>query len=318
MTTPVYPSSSDVLSGMATLAAHYNTLRADALRLGAAAADAVTLGQALARYSQWVRLEYLAANRVRVPYSAQRPPALCVDGYLLAPTAHVDLPAPPSGPAGRYYVFAVRTPGSTAFSLSASLDSADPDGARRIGELYWDGAAIDQGSIKSEELERPGYTLLGPDAEKSSAPQPGDVYIAADTGRLYVCYVEGTWGSPSTNMTPPAGIGVAAPQGILHGHGGAGGFMFWEHPAVDGTAQTVLPDGAGDALHGILYEALCRHSGGAVGTGSGSLLSLGANANIWTDGTNTLRIALNANGSVSVQRAAGSGTLKVLLKLLWI
>jgi len=45
-----YPESANVSAGDATLAAHYNDLRADAVHLGQAAADAVSLGTLLERY----------------------------------------------------------------------------------------------------------------------------------------------------------------------------------------------------------------------------------------------------------------------------
>ncbi|RPI94767.1 MAG: hypothetical protein EHM39_12100, partial [Chloroflexi bacterium] len=156
MSKPTYPSSSDVISGQATLASHYNTLRADGVRLGASAANAANLGDVISRYSQWVRLEYLALNKVRVPYSTRRPPALVVNGYLLQATANVDLAAAPVGAANRYYVFAVRTAGSTTFTLAVSTSSVEAEDQRLIGEFYWDGANIDQGSIKSEEIDRSG------------------------------------------------------------------------------------------------------------------------------------------------------------------
>ena len=50
MTSPNYPSSMDVSPGQPTSVVQYNRLRADALLLGAAPADAVNLGSFLGSY----------------------------------------------------------------------------------------------------------------------------------------------------------------------------------------------------------------------------------------------------------------------------
>lgn len=187
-----YPASSDVTSGQATLASQYNNLRADALRFSQASADAVNLGEMLGRYSSWVRLEYLATNKIRVPYSAGRPPALMVNGYLLKASANVDS-STVSGSAGARYVFANRTAASTTFTITVSTSASEGTDQRLIGSFYFDGSNIDRGSIKSEELESPTWLLAGTDAEKSASPAAGDVYIATDTQILYACFTAGAW-----------------------------------------------------------------------------------------------------------------------------
>ena len=68
-----YPLSTDVSTGQPTAAAHYNALRADALRLGQAEADSVKVAQFLNRYQSGIRLQYLATNRLRVPYVTTSP-----------------------------------------------------------------------------------------------------------------------------------------------------------------------------------------------------------------------------------------------------
>lgn len=196
MTAPTYPGSSDVTSGQATLSSHYNNLRADAVRLGAGVADAVSVGNLLAELSAWVRPEYLATNCIRVPYSATRKPTLVIDGYLCQATANVDLPASQfSGAAAVWYIFANRTAASTTFTLTVSASATEAADQRLIGRCYWDGSNVDQGSVRGEELERAGYIQVGASAEKSTSPAAGDIYLATDTGLIYVCYLAGTWGS---------------------------------------------------------------------------------------------------------------------------
>jgi len=138
-----YPLSSPVTPGQPTAADHYNNLRKDAINLGQADADAVTLNIFLARFSNGVKLEYLANNRVRVPYSLSNPPTLMVNGFMIQAAAHVDLPAGLiSGPAAIWYIFAVRTAGSTTFTLTANTSASETTDQRLIGQAYWNGSAL--------------------------------------------------------------------------------------------------------------------------------------------------------------------------------
>jgi hypothetical protein len=36
----------------------------------------------------------------------------------------------------------------------------------------------------------------GLDADKPDSPAPGDIYIATDTTKFYICYTEGVWTDP--------------------------------------------------------------------------------------------------------------------------
>jgi hypothetical protein len=193
MAAPTYPTSSDVTGGQSTLATHYNTLRADALRAGASASNAVNMGNFLAGYSKHVQLEYLSLNRVRVPYASNAVPALMVNGYMLCLTTNADLGEAPAGAAATYYVFANRAPASTQFTLSVNTSSIEAEDQRCIGEFYWTGTAIRQGSIKSYEVPSTSDILAGVDAQKSGSPAVGDVYIATDTYTVYFCFNAGFW-----------------------------------------------------------------------------------------------------------------------------
>lgn len=138
-----YPLSSEVTAGQPTLADHYNNLRKDALQLGNAAADSLTLAGFLNRYNEFVTLEYLDTNRLRVPYSTGQPPTLMINGCMLQATANVDLPSNQfSGSSATWYVFAVRTAGSTTFTLSVNTSATETANQRLIGEVTWDGGDI--------------------------------------------------------------------------------------------------------------------------------------------------------------------------------
>ncbi len=147
-----YPLSSDVVAGQPTAAAHYNNLRADALWLGANEADAVTIGQLLAGYEDHLQLEVISGNRIRVPASSNLPVCLMVDGIPVMATEGVDLPtgSAPSGETAVYYVFAVRTAGSTAFTLEINTSSGVSAGKRLIGRFDWNGSIQNLQTIRQQ------------------------------------------------------------------------------------------------------------------------------------------------------------------------
>ena len=147
-----YPLSSDVSAGDPTASAHYNNLRADALRFGQAAVDSVNLGTLMERYESRLSLERLNTAQVRVPASTAEPVGLMVYGYPVQATANVDLDAgsAPSGGANTYYVFANRAGSSTTFTLTISVNSTEAANQRRIGRFYWNGSVIVKDSVRTE------------------------------------------------------------------------------------------------------------------------------------------------------------------------
>ena len=147
-----YPESANVSAGDATLAAHYNDLRADAVHLGQAAADAVSLGTLLERYVTRLEVERLDTTKIRVPASATAPVSLLIDGYPCQAVANVDLAAEdvPAGGAAPFYIFANRADDSTTFTLTVSASSTEAANQRRIGRFYWDGTKIIKDSVRSE------------------------------------------------------------------------------------------------------------------------------------------------------------------------
>lgn len=148
MSTPVYPASADVFPGQPTASTQYNNLRKDALTLGAASEDARSLGQFFTRYINGVRLEYLATNRVRIPYVTTNPPTVMVNGYMCQATASVDLPAGSfSGGAATWYIFARRNSGSASFTLEINTSPVEGTDQRLIGQCVWDGSNLNASSV---------------------------------------------------------------------------------------------------------------------------------------------------------------------------
>src|SRR5271157_256037 len=145
--------SSDVSSGQPTAAAQFNNLRADALRFGAAAADAITINYLLARFSSGLTLLPLGSQRVRIPALPTAPVCIVIDGYPCYSAANVDLPSgsAPTGSANTYYLFAVHSAGSTTFSLDCNTSSAESANRRLIGQFYWDSSKIVPASIQTAD-----------------------------------------------------------------------------------------------------------------------------------------------------------------------
>ena len=150
-----YPLSSPVSAGQPTQASHYNDLRTDATRLGQPNADSVDLATFFKRYAQAIVVTYLATDRIRVPYNAAMPPTIMVNGYMLQANANVDLPAGLfSGAAQLWYIFAVRTPGSSTFTLSVNTSPIETTDQRLIGSAQWDGTKIS--GVWSDNTQRDG------------------------------------------------------------------------------------------------------------------------------------------------------------------
>jgi hypothetical protein len=146
-----YPLSSDVVAGQPTAADHYNNLRSDSLRLGQLAADAINLGDLLARYESGITIQILSTDRLRIPGSTTQPACLVIDGVPVKASTNVDLSAggKPTGGANDWYIFAVRSAGSTIFTLEVNTSATESSGKRLIGYFYWDGAKIVKDSIRT-------------------------------------------------------------------------------------------------------------------------------------------------------------------------
>jgi hypothetical protein len=87
--------------------------------------------------------------------------------------------------------------------------------------------------------------------------------------------------------------------------------------AVDGTAQIVIPGGAGDivSVGAFLYTV---YAVTAMDVRAGvATLTPGAAQILYTDGTSTLTLACSAGGELTVQRTAGTDTFNVTLLGVW-
>ena len=280
-----YPLSSDVTDGQPTAYQHYNNLRADALRFGQAAADAVSLGAGLARYVDVLVLEPLATNRLRVPYNAVQPCTLMIDGYLCQAAAHVDLASSTfSGAAATWYIFACRAAGSTTFTLSANTSLTEAAGQRRLAAIYWDGAALNyamlyvyggQPSIYYARVSRAAvqsindttWTSISFDTENEDNDT---IWAAGAPTRLTVVH-PGFYLVTATAAFAYSAFGAERALRVLLNGGIAGGAPFYANgtTAPQATVSLLRYLAAGDYLEAQVYQ----NSGGALNTATPTTLT---------------------------------------------
>lgn len=127
-----------------------------------------------------------------------------------------------------------------------------------------------------------------------------------------------TAGADRINVDPSGnvGIGTTAPQGILHGHDGSGGFLFVNRSGVSSTLVTVIPDGTGDVTERLHMFGWVSNSAAFVSQVNEIYLDV-SSSTTKTDGSNTLTIAVTAAGAFTLQTTAGAATWKVLLWVFW-
>ncbi len=111
------------------------------------------------------------------------------------------------------------------------------------------------------------------------------------------------------------GIGTTSPQGPIHVHDGLGGYLIWSYELLDGTAQTIIPDGTGDVQSVIQFEGLWVASDSGTNGIATTKLDKGSSL---TFGSGEVQITVLANGSVTIQRISGMKTYKIFLKIMWI
>lgn len=110
-------------------------------------------------------------------------------------------------------------------------------------------------------------------------------------------------------------IGMTAPQGKIHAFDGAGRLLFVTKTSVVGSSQVIIPNAAGDVTRALMgWFSL---SDGTSGVANSFTMLPGDNVDISLGGS-TWRLALNANGELTVIRTFGSGTATITLLMLWI
>lgn len=106
------------------------------------------------------------------------------------------------------------------------------------------------------------------------------------------------------------------PEGRFHVRDVISGFIVWEFDGLDATIRTIISNGINDCLYRLTAMYVLRDSAGAVASGTTDV-SNGASVNL-TVGGNTVRLRVNADGSIDIARTAGTDTIKVALTLRWL
>lgn len=77
-------------------------------------------------------------------------------------------------------------------AATASFELPDAVADKVLG---WNsaGTALENKTLEVTETQYAGVIAKGADADKDATPSAGDIYLATDTGRLYICYAGGIW-----------------------------------------------------------------------------------------------------------------------------
>jgi hypothetical protein len=112
---------------------------------------------------------------------------------------------------------------------------------------------------------------------------------------------------------------MIAPQGQLHLHDGTMGGMYVSKTGIVGSAVTIIPNGAGDVVRGIKIIGTAYETVTPSAYQVDKWITPGGSTTIDSvPGGQTLTLACAADGSVTVQRTAGTATWSVGLQLVWL
>lgn len=121
------------------------------------------------------------------------------------------------------------------------------------------------------------------------------------------------WADPANTLEVPLRRWTTYPGGAA----GPGYMGFVTLNDVAGAARTIVPNGAGDVASGATIVYRLSESGGGV-AGNVVMVNNGASVNLYNAGGETCILTVNADGSVSVARSAGTSTYDVALFIVWL
>jgi hypothetical protein len=142
----------------------------------------------------------------------------------------------------------------------------------------------------------------------SGAAEAGGFGLYNETDTRYAIFVDADGNTGIGNITDP--------RSILHAHDGSGGCIFINRSGVGGTLVTVIPDGTGDVTANISFFGWVSNSVPFTAQVTDQYLTV-SSSTTFTDGTNTLTVAVTAGGAFTLQRTAGTATWNVCLWAFW-
>jgi hypothetical protein len=172
---------------------------------------------------------------------------------------------------------------------STAVTAAVQAGVHRIAHVTSGVAAAGFGVSAQHELEDAG----------------GTEQVASEVATLWSVATAGAEQPLRRWTTYPAGS--AGP--------GYGGYLTADD--VDNNALTIIPNGTGDVTVGLRCMAFVSESAGGTAGGEFTCLN-GGNVVLYTDGVDTLTLAVAADGSATLQRTAGAATFDVSMWMVWV
>lgn len=120
----------------------------------------------------------------------------------------------------------------------------------------------------------------------------------------------------STGLGISAGGDTFDPQGALHVHQGTGGCALFVKTGIVGSAQTLIPDGAGDVVRGCRIMGV-GYSSAPAPFDISSFIAPTGNYDIVV-GSSTLRFSVSSAGALTVIRQAGTHTFQISVWVIWL
>lgn len=111
------------------------------------------------------------------------------------------------------------------------------------------------------------------------------------------------------------GLGLTTPQGAFHVYDGNSGRLFVTKTGVNGTSQTIIPDGAGDVTTFLRVEIIITSNEPATAWNLFNLTPGGTFPQ--SVGSDSVTFTLSAAGAFTVQRTSGSHTHDVTVWAMW-
>ena len=149
--------------------------------------------------------------------------------------------------------------------------------------------------------------LMGVMTEYELEDAGGNPQVTGELGAL--------WATATAGAESPLFRGTTYPIGVA----GPGYWGFWTWDDLDNNARTAVPNGAGDVVRGIrMMYTIYVNAAAAFAAAEVTLIPGGAAHDMYNVAGDQFTLTCNADGSVTVVRAAGADTADVGLLMLWI
>lgn len=118
-----------------------------------------------------------------------------------------------------------------------------------------------------------------------------------------------------------SGLGTSSPQGKFQIYDGKGSSLFVSKTSVNGTAQTIIPDGTGDVLRRCIINAVIWATDNSMSGGLTISIANNALFQFFLDSptnANAVTFSVSSAGALTVQRTLGSKSFDVSAHIVWL